>query len=146
MMNAEVTAENRPDSPTHQPYWFCERDETHKNEGGVQIFIVLLLKVIVVFSDFLLESFIETGPGVGATVLLQHRLQDVTQSILEAFGSQQVSTVIIAIRWRDYRSGWFKLSSGVGYTIFEVGWKCGGFLQPRLIRGTALGMGRRAHL
>ena len=77
MMNAEVTAENRPDSSTHQPHWFCERDETHKNESGVQIFIVLFLKLIIVFSHFVLEPFVETGPEVGATVLLQHRLQGV---------------------------------------------------------------------
>jgi len=32
------------------------------------------LKVVVVFSDFLLEPFIEAGPGIGATILPQCRL------------------------------------------------------------------------
>jgi len=42
---------------------------THKNEGGIEIFIVLFLKVVIMFSHFLLELVIETGPGIGATVL-----------------------------------------------------------------------------
>ena len=48
-------------------------DETHKNKGGIQVFVLFLLEVIIVFGNFLLEFVEETGPGIGATVLLQHR-------------------------------------------------------------------------
>jgi len=77
IMNAEVIAENRPDSSTYQPYWLSEREESHKNESGVQIFIVLFLKVVIVLGDFLLEPVVETSPGIGATVLSYYRLQGV---------------------------------------------------------------------
>jgi len=74
MMNAEVTAENSPDSQTYQLRWLCEGEKTHKNESGIQILIVFLLKLIVMFGNFLLELVVEIGPGVGAAIPLQHRL------------------------------------------------------------------------
>lgn len=74
MINAEVTAENKPDSQTHQPCWLCKDGGTHKNESSIQILVVFLLKFIVMFSDFLLELVVEIGPGVGAAIPLQHRL------------------------------------------------------------------------
>ena len=72
MMNAEVMAENRPDSPGRQAFRLHERKETHKNESGVQVLVMLHLKIFVMFSDFLFELVVETGPVVGATILLQH--------------------------------------------------------------------------
>jgi len=78
IMNAEVTAENRPDSPTYQPRWLCGGVETHKNESGIQVLIVLFLKVVVMFGNFLFELVIEIGPGIRAAILLQHGLQGVT--------------------------------------------------------------------
>jgi len=74
IMNAEVTAENRPDFQTHQLGWPCRGGKTHKNENGIQILTMLLLKVLVVLVDFLLELVVEFGPGVRTTVLLQYRL------------------------------------------------------------------------
>jgi len=78
IMNAEVMAENRPASGTDQPCWLCEREEAHKNESGVQIASVHFLEVFVVFVDFLLELRVENSSGVGAAILVQQRLQDVT--------------------------------------------------------------------
>ena len=63
-MNAEVMAENRPASPIDQAIWLYEREETHKNEGGIQILVVLLLEIFIVFGNFFFELVIETGPGV----------------------------------------------------------------------------------
>ena len=77
-MNAVVMAENRPDFATGQGFWLCDREGTHKNEGGIQILIVLLLEIFVVLGDFFFELVVETGPGVRATMALQHRLQCVT--------------------------------------------------------------------
>ena len=77
MMNVEVMAENRPDSPGHQAFQLHEREETHKNESGVQILVMLHLKIFIMFSNFLFELVVEMGPVVGATILLQHRLQGV---------------------------------------------------------------------
>ena len=74
IINAEVTAENRPDFSGCQPCWLYEGGRTHKNESGIQISTVLLLKVIVVFSDFLSKPVVETGPGVRADIFLQYRL------------------------------------------------------------------------
>lgn len=78
IINAEVTAENRPASSGRQPCWFYEGGKTHKKESSIQISAVLLLKVAVVFSDFLFELVVETGPRVRAAILLQYRLQGVT--------------------------------------------------------------------
>ena len=81
IMNAEVTAENRPDSLTGQPHWLCGGGGTHENERGIQIFVMFLLKVFIVFSDFLFELVVEAGPGVRTTVPLQYRLQGDAQSL-----------------------------------------------------------------
>ena len=78
MMNAEVMAENRPDSPRRQAFRIHGREETHKNKSGVQIIIVPRQKIFVVFGGLLFELVVETSPGVGETILLQHRLQGLT--------------------------------------------------------------------
>ena len=78
MMNAETMAENRPVYLTHQPRRFRCKTRTHKDESCIQISVVFLIKVFVVFSDFLLELVVETSPGVGVTILLQDRLQSIT--------------------------------------------------------------------
>jgi len=77
IMNAEVTAENRPDFQMHQMRWPCQCGKTHENENGIQILAMLLLEVVVVFVDLLLELVVESGPGVRTTVLLQYRLQGI---------------------------------------------------------------------
>ena len=77
IMKAEVTAEKRPDFLTPQSCLLCERGETHKNKSSVQIFIVLLLKVVVMFGDFLLELVVETGSRIRAAIFLQYRFQSI---------------------------------------------------------------------
>jgi len=72
MMNAAVTAENRPDSMACQEFRFDEKEETHKNESGIQILVVFLLEIFVVLSDFLFELVVKTGPEVRATIFRQH--------------------------------------------------------------------------
>lgn len=81
MMNAVITAENRPDSTIRQAFWFYEKKGTYKNESGIQIFAVFLMIVIVVFRGFSFKSFVETCPGVRVTALFQDRFQGVTQSL-----------------------------------------------------------------
>ena len=53
-------------------------EKTHKNESGIQVSVVLLLKVLVVIINFLFELVVEAGSRVRAAVLLQYRLQGVT--------------------------------------------------------------------
>ena len=67
-MNAEVTAENKPDCAKlyDQPNpLYGSRINTHKDERGIQIFIVFLLKIPVVFLHFSLKLVVELHSGVG---------------------------------------------------------------------------------
>lgn len=73
-MNAEVTAENRPDctkphgkhpaqSDSSSP--LCStRADTHKDKRGIQVFVVFLLKILVVFIHFPLKLVVELHSGV----------------------------------------------------------------------------------
>jgi len=96
MMNADVTAENKPDwakphSKRHVPsdsqspaLW--TRMNTHKDERGIQIFIISLLEVPVVFFYFALELVVELYPGVETgSSAAQHRLQGIPEGLLQSF-------------------------------------------------------------
>ena len=41
-----------------------EKKETHKDQGGVQVFVVFLNKIAVVFVGFTLELIVELNTGV----------------------------------------------------------------------------------
>lgn len=74
-MNAEVTAENKPDytkprgehkvpsdssSPIHST-----RLNTHKNKRGIQVLVVFPLKIPVMLFHFSLKLAVELRSGVG---------------------------------------------------------------------------------
>ena len=75
MMKAEVIAENRPDCSKCQECRLYGKEKTHEDEGGIQIFVVLLVEVFVVLIDLLLELVVETGSGVATAFLPQDRFQ-----------------------------------------------------------------------
>ena len=70
MMKADVTAENRPAYPPRQNNQYNNQGvyakkgkNTHKDQRGVQVFIVLLHKVAVVPVGFTLELIVELATG-----------------------------------------------------------------------------------
>ena len=120
-MNAAVTAENRPDSPTGWMFWLYEREETHKNKGGVQIFIVHLLEIFVMLGDFFFKLVVETGPKVRATILLQLcRPQCIMWNLFRTFESQEVSASVHVTEKRGYL-GWATSTFEARWIISEVG-------------------------
>ena len=67
-MKADATAENKPAylTPESQINITTEVDkklETHEDQGGVQVFVVLLDKVAVILVGFALELVVELDPG-----------------------------------------------------------------------------------
>ena len=74
MINADVTAENKPDCVKLRGKYQVPsnlqnptpgtRINTHKDKGGIQILVVLLLKVPVVFFHFSLKLVVELHSGV----------------------------------------------------------------------------------
>ena len=93
MMNADVTAENRPDCTKphgkrqvpggpHPQY----TTNTHENERGIQVFVVLLLEVPIVFFHFSLELVVELHSRVDSRPsAAQHRLQGAAKGFLQPF-------------------------------------------------------------
>ena len=75
MINADVTAENRPDcmrphgkrqvaGGSYQNPISSTRMDTHKNQGGIQVLIVFLLEVPIVLFHFSLKLVVELHSGV----------------------------------------------------------------------------------
>ena len=59
---------------------------THKDERGVQIFIVSPLKVPVVFFHLPLELIVELHPGVSSrSSAAQHGLQGIVKGLFQPF-------------------------------------------------------------
>ena len=61
-MKAEVTAENRPacDASDHVRTWRIHG--THEDEGGVQVFVILLHELLVVLLSLLAVVLVESKP------------------------------------------------------------------------------------
>ena len=64
MMNAEVTAENRPACHPRQHASARTRCETHEYQSGVQILVVLLHELLVVLLSLLAVVFEEPSPVI----------------------------------------------------------------------------------
>ena len=64
MMNAEVTAENRPACHRRQHTSARTVCETHEDQGGVQILVVLLHKILVVLLGLLGIVLEESTPVI----------------------------------------------------------------------------------
>ena len=58
-MNAEVTAENRPACEPSQRVKDIGNIHTHKDQGGVQVFIVSLDKLSIVLISFAAVGVVE---------------------------------------------------------------------------------------
>ena len=96
MMNADVTAENRPDCIRPCGEYQIPRRyskptpgtqvDTHENKGGVEVFIVFLLEVPIVFIHFSLELVVELRSGIEPRSSdPQHGLQGVTEGLFQSF-------------------------------------------------------------
>ena len=70
-MKADVTAENRPactPKRTNEHRDRCMRDKnTHEDQGGVQVFIILLHKVSIVPVGFTLKLVVEFDAGAAGS-------------------------------------------------------------------------------
>jgi len=64
MMNAEVTAENRPACSPSQRIIDTRNMNTHKDQGGIQVFIVSLDELSVVFLCFTTIHLVELGSAI----------------------------------------------------------------------------------
>jgi hypothetical protein len=93
MINADATAENKPDcanphgisSPAVPKCRCSTQPSTYKNKCSIQIFIVLLLKVPVVFFRFPLKLVVEVHPGVTPnSSIIQHGLQGIAEGVFQA--------------------------------------------------------------
>ena len=59
---------------------------THKDERGIQIFVISPLEVPVVFLHFSLELVVELHPGVNTgSSVAQHRLQGIVKGLFQPF-------------------------------------------------------------
>ena len=90
-MKADVTAENRPAYSTPETNQCHDRGadaetNTHEDQGGIQILIVLLHKVTVVLVGFALELVVEfdTGAACRSKEVWKERWQRFEHSILQA--------------------------------------------------------------
>ena len=63
-MNADATAEKRPAYPFLSEIRDISVETTYKYQGGVEVIVVLLVKVPVVFVSLLLESFMKVRSRV----------------------------------------------------------------------------------
>ena len=61
MMNAEVTAENRPACKLGQHIGDMRDTNTHKDQRGVQVFVIFLGEVPVILLRFLVVHLVELG-------------------------------------------------------------------------------------
>ena len=101
-MNAEVTAENRPDcmkphgkhqvpSDSSGPIRTA-RFHTHKDYGSIQVSVALLLESLVVLFYLLLKLVVELHSGVGASPgAAQHGLQCITRSLFQSVAAGEKS-------------------------------------------------------
>jgi len=64
MMNAEVTAENRPAYNLRQHEWTKDSCKTYKYQRCVQILVVFLYELLIVLLRFLAVVLIEPSPMV----------------------------------------------------------------------------------
>ena len=96
MMNADVTAENKPDWAKHRGKHRVPRGSqcsvpgarinAHENKRAVQIFIIYLLEIPVMFFHFALELVVELYPGVNAgSATAQHGLQVIAVGFFQSF-------------------------------------------------------------
>ena len=86
MMKAELTAENRPACER------CQRDivvngstRTHKNQGGVEIVVVLLHVIGVILRRLSFVHCVEIKPGV----VILDRLEVHPEGLLDTIGESQ---------------------------------------------------------
>ena len=90
-MNAEVTAENRLDcakphgkhhvpSDTSSPTPISHDQNTHKDQGNVQVFVALPREIPVVFFRFSLKLVVELHSGVDpSSSAARHGIQGITE-------------------------------------------------------------------
>jgi len=64
MTNAEVTAENRPACKPNQHIHTDERKPPHKDQRGVEVFVVLLDELSVEVFCFKAVRLVELGPVI----------------------------------------------------------------------------------
>jgi len=64
-------------------------NDTHKNQGGIQIFVVFLLKVSIMFFHFSLELVVELHSGVNPrSSASQHGLQGIAESLFQSVATE----------------------------------------------------------
>lgn len=64
MINAEVTAENRPAYEPGQDVHAWTTEKTDEDESGVQVFVVLLDELSIVIFCFVAIHLVEPGPVI----------------------------------------------------------------------------------
>ena len=63
------------------------RVATHEDEGGIQVFVIFLVEVLIVFFHFPLKIVVERHSGVDSRPsAAQHRFQGIAEGIFQSFG------------------------------------------------------------
>ena len=88
MTKAELIAENRPACGNKLDGWRNQKELTHKNQGGIEVLVVLPDIVRVIFSRLFLVRSIE----VEACVVTLDGLEEHPESILEAMSVRRSAT------------------------------------------------------
>ena len=73
-MKAEVTAENRPACDLGEYLWTWGTYETHEDESGVEILLILLHEFLVILLSFLVVVAIEFRSRILLSGRQVHRL------------------------------------------------------------------------
>ena len=60
---------------------------THEDKGGIQVFVVFLVEVLIMFFHFPLKTVVELHSGVDSRPsATQHRFQGVAEGIFQSYG------------------------------------------------------------